>query len=485
MRIGAASMAATVGCAICVVGSAGAASAATGTNLETSLVLPYRDVSDVVVDTTTGYIFISGGSGSTYIDVLNLAGQAVGEIQNQDGAVGLLLSADGGTLYAADAATDSISVIDASTLTQTTSYATGAAPAYMTMSGGNLWFTTSSDADIHEVALSTGTVSDTGVSTGNDDSELISSSADPDVVLAGSANVDPPTIYDFNVSSGTPALTASEWLGTIVSGGCAYLDGWAITPDGKSLDLACGAPYYGLQLSLSSLGTIGQTYTTGPYPGSIDVSSDGETLVGVDSPSTVDVFDPSNSTAVASYALSVTGDSVAFVKWGANDSAFYAVMQGPSAYATFEAVHTGVSLTLSVPSATYFPNATFAVSGRLTSGGSAFAGAQVTLTRSTGGVTTTVGTVTTDSNGNFSYTASSGTALSTTTYTATVAGSTSTATASATITTIPVKYPITAHPVTTVKAPVATTVKTTVKATAKTRAKVVRTVLRVRSTLHR
>lgn len=449
VRVGAAFTAAVVGAAISVIGSVGAASAATGATLETSVKLPFANAADMVVDTATGYVFVSGGSSSTYIEVLNLDGQIVGQIQNQSGATGLVLSADGGTLYAADTSSDSVTAIDASTLAQTASYPTTVAPEHLALSGGNLWFTTWADMDIHEVALATGTVSTTTASTTYYGSTLAASPTAPNVLVSGTPGLEPATVDVFTVASGTPVYTAGGWLGSIGSDsdGCTNLGvgGMAITPDGKSIDLACGAPYYGIQLPLAGMNTVEQTYDTGPYPTSVAVSADGETVIGSSGDTFSSfVFDPSGSTPVSS--VGATGpDEPDFVGWGSSDSVFYEIAQGYSSYALFETFRRGLDLDLklSVPAAA-FPHSTFTVSGRLTSGGSALAGIEVTVAQSNW---PTPQTFTTDSNGAFSFTASTITAPASVTYTATVAGTTPTLTASGTVTTVPVKVPVSKPPV--------------------------------------
>src|ERR1700691_5159117 len=85
--------------------------------------LPISSFYQIVADPAQGYLFISAGS-SSYNEILvtNLAGQEVGTITGQDGVMGLALSADGSTLYAALSADHAVTAIDTSTLKQTASY---------------------------------------------------------------------------------------------------------------------------------------------------------------------------------------------------------------------------------------------------------------------------------------------------------------------------------------------------------------------------
>jgi hypothetical protein len=107
----------------------------------------------IIVDSAAGYVFLSEG-GSAYdlvtagptamggIVVTDLAGSYVTTLDAGDEVEGMALSADGGTLYAALAATDSVGVIDTATLTQTTQYSLGsgtADPYSIAVQSGKLW----------------------------------------------------------------------------------------------------------------------------------------------------------------------------------------------------------------------------------------------------------------------------------------------------------------------------------------------------------
>jgi YVTN family beta-propeller protein len=181
MRLGAALTATAFGCSVGVFGAAGpafaagAADASTPTNtlIASSVSLPYTTATGLVVDAAAGHVFVSGGRSSSAVEVLNLAGQLVGSITGQPGAVGLALSPDGSTLYIADSTSFDITAVNASTLAQTAGYSTGvAAPSSLTVAGGKLWFTSSGDDFLHDVNLSTGAVATTTASTSSTDSIL-------------------------------------------------------------------------------------------------------------------------------------------------------------------------------------------------------------------------------------------------------------------------------------------------------------------------
>ncbi|MGW5369838.1 YncE family protein [Streptomyces sp. NPDC004009] len=126
------------------VGLTGAAAQADGT-----APLPLAHYSHMLVDTAHRHIFCSQGAGSDGIVVTDLNGAPVttitGEvttITGEQGATGLVLSADGGTLYAALADGDAVAAVDTANLTESTRWATGAgsAPVSVAVAGGRVWY---------------------------------------------------------------------------------------------------------------------------------------------------------------------------------------------------------------------------------------------------------------------------------------------------------------------------------------------------------
>lgn len=79
-----------------------------------------------MADTAHGHLFISQGSSSlNEIIVTDLSGQEFATIPDQDGVMGIALSPDGSTLYAALSADHAVSAISTATLQQTASYPIG------------------------------------------------------------------------------------------------------------------------------------------------------------------------------------------------------------------------------------------------------------------------------------------------------------------------------------------------------------------------
>ena len=107
----------------------------------TSVALPSASFGDIVVDGVHDRVFVSDPSGGTVV-VTDYAGTVVRQITAEEGAAGLALSADSGTLYVALSTVGAIAEIDTATLTETHRYPTGTdtSPQSLAMAGGKLWF---------------------------------------------------------------------------------------------------------------------------------------------------------------------------------------------------------------------------------------------------------------------------------------------------------------------------------------------------------
>ena len=117
--------------------------------------LPISSFYQMAVDPSHGHIFISQGSSSqNSILVTDLSGQVVTTITGQAGVVGITLSPDGSTLYAALSGGDAVTAISTATLTQTASYPlpAGDSPFNVAVQSGKIW-----------VSYNTGTVFDAGI----------------------------------------------------------------------------------------------------------------------------------------------------------------------------------------------------------------------------------------------------------------------------------------------------------------------------------
>jgi YVTN family beta-propeller protein len=125
-----------VSAGLLVAGSAQPASAAA------PVTLPISSYYQMVVDAAHGHIFISQGSSSQNgILVTDLSGQVITTITGQSGVVGITLSPDGSTLYAALSTGDAVTAISTATLTQTASYPlpAGDSPFNVAAQSGKIW----------------------------------------------------------------------------------------------------------------------------------------------------------------------------------------------------------------------------------------------------------------------------------------------------------------------------------------------------------
>ena len=103
--------------------------------------LPLAHVGDLVVDEPHGHVFVSGGQAENSVVVADLAGHPVDTIPDLAGADGMLLSADGSTLYVALATGQGVAGIDTATLAVTTYPTPGLCPRDLSQVGTVLYVT--------------------------------------------------------------------------------------------------------------------------------------------------------------------------------------------------------------------------------------------------------------------------------------------------------------------------------------------------------
>lgn len=394
------------GFAACVAGPAAGAQAATGT-----VPLPIAQYSHMLVDPAHHHLFISSGSGYSSILVTDFSGQTVATIPGEPGATGLALSGDGSTVYAALAGGDAVSAISTSTLTETARYATGTGtkPTYVAWSAGRIWFgyggaaqggigSIDPGADPAAVTLSAaaGFWYSAPMLTATPGGELV----------AGEPGQSPVQLATYDVSSGSAAVLApEEYLYD-----AATLGAFQITPDGKDVILASGAPYYHQVYRISDLSADG-SYPTTTYPDSVSVSADGSVAAGTDAGSNeVFVFAPGGSTPLNTYSFSqwLDTDGVAFAPDGSelfvvtsNDpyggTPTLNIIQGPEAVAS--------TLGLTGP-ATAKPGQTVTLSGTLGGPSASVGGRALHITRTDSAHPSGVALpdVTTAADGSFSIT---------------------------------------------------------------------------------
>ncbi|MEU0332436.1 Ig-like domain repeat protein [Streptomyces sp. NPDC006193] len=354
---------------------------------DSSQVLPVRTTGDIVVDAVHQQVFVSDPLYGKIV-VTDYAGKVVKQLTDRlSGVHGLELSADSGTLYAAVQDLDAIAVFDTATDTETARYEVGDKPLSVALAGGRLWFGYGGAAagDIGSVDL---TSEDHEVTLGQDGSwysaPLLDAAPGSDTLVAGALGQSPVELASYDVSSGTAARTAS----TREAG--SNLGDLQVTPDGKDVVVASGAPYYQQVFRTSDLNENGK-YVTDAYPNSVAIASDGTVAAGIDGTYDPDVyiFRPGSSEPVRTYEFSGTsGGSDLLVRaglaWAPDGSRLFAVTgnsQGVYSLRVLDApAKAATAVTVDAP-ATAARAEKLTVKGRVASPTALPAGAELTVTR--------------------------------------------------------------------------------------------------------
>ncbi|MFL6077089.1 MAG: hypothetical protein ACJ73S_27155 [Mycobacteriales bacterium] len=244
-----------------------------------SLGLP--DFGAIAVDQTHRHVFVTGGPSANSIVVTNLSGDVVKRIDGEFGATGLVLGADGGTLYAALAGGDAIAAIDTTTLTETARYATPAqtCPTTLARTGRYVWFgygcagSWSGGIGRLDTAASPPavTLNQQGTATFQGAPLVSAATADTGPVVAGQPHLSLSDTDVYTVAGGALQPGAS---GTVAG---SNLVDQALSPDGSLLLTAAGS-----QNGISGFATTDLSgrgaYGTGHYPNAVEVSPDGQYL---------------------------------------------------------------------------------------------------------------------------------------------------------------------------------------------------------------
>ncbi|MYX96029.1 Ig-like domain repeat protein [Streptomyces sp. SID486] len=280
---------------------------ATPAAADSSRVLPVRQTGDIVVDAVHQQVFISDPLNGKIV-VTDYTGKVLKQLTtNLSGVHGLELSADSGTLYAAVQDLDAIAVIDTASDTETGRYTVGDKPLSVALAGGRLWFGYGGAAagDIGSVDLTSETHD---VTLGQDNSwyaaPLLDAAPGSTTLVAGAPGQSPVELASYDVSSGTATKLAS----TREAGD--NLGDLQVTPDGKDVVVASGAPYYQQVFRTSDLNEDGK-YVTDAYPNSVAIAPDGTVAAGIDGSYDPDVyiFRPGSGEAVRTYDFPNTGTS--------------------------------------------------------------------------------------------------------------------------------------------------------------------------------
>jgi hypothetical protein len=266
-------------------GAAGATGAAQASARAepTVTVLPFTQPADVV--SAGDRVFVSGGRTSTQVVVTDAAGGITGTLDGLAGPTDLQLSNDRKTLYVAEPSADSVVAFDTGSLVRSATYSTGAGtcPSTLAFTGRFVWFGYGCGTwggDIGRIDLGRHPAVVTTALTGMDvygAPVLASALRNTKVLLAGEAGLSPWTGWAFTIGSGG-TLTLASTTDRISTG--SNLGDLAVDPSGTTGYSANGAPYRVQSFTVADLTKEGQSYETGAYPNSVDVSRDGTLIAG-------------------------------------------------------------------------------------------------------------------------------------------------------------------------------------------------------------
>jgi hypothetical protein len=221
----------------------------------------------MVVDPATSHVFVSLYDTSE-VAVLDFDGNIVGQITGLAGARGLALV--GNHVYVAAANAGAIDEIDTSTLTVTRTVATGLVSMKdLVAAGGALWVMSS--ATLTQVAIADGATTPYGNALGPYGTGLFGDPADANTLFEFEPGITAVTIARLDISSLPPTVGASQIEDTADIIG--NVNNIAVSPDGKHLVPAGGAPYQFDEMATGNLLPTGVVYPANPYPTAVAMTS--------------------------------------------------------------------------------------------------------------------------------------------------------------------------------------------------------------------
>jgi YVTN family beta-propeller protein len=345
----------------------------------TTTALPITSFYQMVVDSAHGHVFISRGSSSlNEIIVANLAGQEVSTITGQNGVMGIALSPDGSTLYAALGSDHSVTAIDTTTLKQTASYPLGDAntPLDVAVQSGKVWVSydtgTVGAATIGDIDLTATTPAfETQAAMGGwyAAPELAADAQDTGVLVAAEPGMSPSSVASYNVTVDPATVRAQS--GSFNN--CDNLLDLAVAPGGSEFVLACGAPYAHYRYSTADLSQRG-SYASTNYPDAVAIDSNGDVAAGITtnlSAPDIYVYPQDGDATLNTYNFGASGANLVArgLAWSADGSQLFAVLQNSDSTYSLQVIDAptllDASLTLTTGEATRNYDATIHVTAHL------------------------------------------------------------------------------------------------------------------------
>ncbi len=313
--------------------------------------LPIASYYQMAVDAAHGHIFISqGSSGQDGILVTDLTGQVVTTITGQAGVVGITLSPDGSTLYAALSTGDAVTAISTATLTQTASYplAAGDSPYNVAVQSGKIWVSYNTGTlfaaaiGYFDPSAASPALQAPAVMGGWESApQLAADPADTGVLVAIGADTSIAGLASYDTAANPVSTIAGSPGGLPV---CGNEQDLAVAPGGSEFTVACrdteAVDHVYSTTSLSLLRSLGSsTYPALPVAIAYDAAGDvaAGTTTFVPSPDLY-IYPPGGTTSLNAYtlyALSGLGGILAprGLGWLPDGSQVFGVLNRTTSYA--------------------------------------------------------------------------------------------------------------------------------------------------------
>jgi hypothetical protein len=444
----------------------GGAQAAAATSAVT---LPITGFYQMAVDAAHGHIFFSQDRPGQGILVTDLTGQVVTTVTGQTGVVGITLSPDGSTLYAALGSGGAVTAISTATLTQSASYPmpAGDSPVDVAVQSGKIWVSyytgTAAEAAIGYFDPSAASPAlQTPAAMGGWDGapQLAADPQDTGVLVAAGTGTSGYGLASYDTAADPVATRAGS---PAQSPNCADGMDLAVAPGGAEFAVACQQETtYDIRSTadLSPLRSLDSS-TSGHWPQAVAYDGAGDLAAGasVASPNgDVAIYPPGGMTALNAiklYAQSIGGGNLQprGLAWLPDGSQLFGVLQAGTQSRPYVLVPvanpaiTVTTLSLTAPSTADITEP-LSLAGTLTgsTGAPLPAGTPIAITRSAADGTAATFNVTTAADGSFTLT-DTPPALGTYSYTASYGGSAASTASSAsqtvTVTRIPTSLTLT------------------------------------------
>jgi hypothetical protein len=254
--------------------------------------LPLAGLYQLVADTARGRLFFSqgriqlDGSGGDGIVVTNLSGQKASTIDGQEGIVGIALSANGGTLYAAVRSEHAVIAINTASLRTTATYRLPAAddPWNVAVQSGKVWVSYdvgdgpswhAGIGDIDPAAARPAFQNQPAMGGWYSAPEIAADPRNSGALVAAQPADIPSTVASYDVAAGRVTVRSKSAR----FDNCENQIDLAVTPGGKGFILACGWPYDDYEYSTADLRQQWD-YRATAYPYAVAIGPNGMVVAG-------------------------------------------------------------------------------------------------------------------------------------------------------------------------------------------------------------